>query len=254
MNTPTPQPDDLSPCHPSQEKTFEALMRTHAKQLEAIPDEMRIPAIPASDTEAEETKDYIQKRLGLPITEIPSSKIFLANEILERECIMEGRIGEYEGIVAFLFLYRFGKAIKTIYIVPSDGLDARMIAKAILWGYLSDLPPKYAQSDIVGSDRFYAVKTFDLGKLANKQALEKFKDEYRTLKEVELQNARSSRLSSDLRAKTIETQLDELKIENADLTTRLTDAHNSTYRWNMAAICSAALLPVVVLIMHFCRF
>ena len=129
-----------------------------------------------------------------------------------------------------------------------------MIAKAILWGYLSDLPPKYAQSDIVGSERFYAVKTFDLGKLANKQALEKFKDEYRTAKEVELQNARSSRLSSDLRANASEQQLDELKIENADLTTRLTAAHNSSYRWNMAAILAMASIPIAVLLMHCFKF
>ena len=253
MNTPL-QPDDPSPRHHAPEKNFEALMRSHAKQLENIPSEMRIAPLPPSDAEAEETKDYIRKNLGLSIAETPCSKIFLANEILERACILEGRIGEWEGIVAFLFLYRFQKTIKSIYIVPTDGLDARMIAKAILWGYLSDLPPKYAQSDIVGSERFYAVKTFDLGKLANKQALEKFKDEYRTAKEVELQNARSSRLSSDLRANASEQQLDELKIENADLTTRLTAAHNSSYRWNMAAILAMASIPIAVLLMHCFKF
>ena len=253
MNTPSPHPDDMSSSPPSPEKSFEALMRTHARQLENIPDEMKISPLPPSEEEAEETKEYIRKKLGLPISEIPSSKIFLANEILERACILEGRIGEWEGIVAFLFLYRFGKTIKTIYIVPADGIDARMIAKAILWGYLSDLPPHFAQSDIVGGDRFFQVKTFNLKQLANQQILEKFKSDYQRTFSGEIDQARSARRNSERELTECTRALEQLREESEKTKSKLTLAYNSAFKWNMAAIGSAALIPIVILALHFFR-
>lgn len=252
MNTPL-QPDAPSPRHSSPEKSFEALIRSHSKQLENIPSEMRIAPLPPSDAEAEETKDYIRKNLGLSIAETPCSKIFLANEILERACILEGRIGEWEGIVAFMFLYKFGKILKTIYVVPADNLDARQIAKAIIWGYIDDLPPQFASSDIVSSDRFFQAKTFNLKRLANEQLLEKFKSDYQRVFSTEFAQERSGRRTAEQALAECNSALEQLREEFSETTIKLAAAYDSAYRWNLAAIGSAALLPVVVVLLHFLK-
>jgi len=228
-------------------------MKCHEKQLASIPQEMRILPLPPNEEEAEETKKYIRERLGLSVSETPVSKIFLANEIIERASIMEGRIGEWEGLVAFVLLYRFNKQLKTIYVVPRDGIDAREIAKAILWGYLSDLPPRFASSDIVSSDRFFQVRTFNLSKLGNMQILEKFKRDYQRAFSGELMLERSGRRNAERELTLCVSKLENLQDDLEKTQTKLSGAYDDTYRWNLAAVGSLALLPLFVIIMHCCR-
>ena len=228
-------------------------MKSHAKQIENIPPEMRIAQLPPSDAEAEETKTYIREKLGLPISETPVSKIFLANEIIERSCILEGRIGEWEGLVAFVLLYRFSKQLKTIYVVPVDGVDAREIAKAILWGYLSDLPHRFASSDIVSSDRFFQMKTFDLARLGNMQVLEQYKESYRKSLVAEFLREQSARHQAERLSKESEEKAVQLQ-EDLDLTQgKLEAAHESAFRWNIAAMILAVLIPITAIATHYFR-
>lgn len=251
MNMSPPPPDDRNP---SKKQSFEELIKAHSKQLENIPSEMKIAPLPPSDAEAEETKEYVRQKLGLSVSETPVSKIFLANEILERASILEGRIGEWEGLVAFLFLYRFGKTLKTIFMVPTDGLDARMIAKSILWGYVSDLPPQFAQSEITSSDRFFQVRTFNLSKLGDMQVLEKFKSDFQRAFSGELTQERTARRTAERALSDRKSELEQLREESDQMVIKLRAAYDSAFRWNMAALVLLGLVPVAALASHYFRF
>jgi len=254
MNTPPPDddsPHDRNPNKKSPERTFEALMRSHAKQIENLPPEMRIPAMPPSEGEAEEVKKYVREKMGLKMSECPSSKIFLATEILDRSNILEGRFGEWRGLVAFLFLYRFGKTLKTIFVSPVDGLDVRLIAKAIIWGYIADLPPQYAQSEICSSDRFFDVKTFDAKKIYSNQLLEKYKEECRAAIYGDLTHERVIREMAEKYAAGLKKQIAEQNEEKEALKLKLTDSYETSFRWSIAFAVALILIPIAAIAVDY---
>jgi len=241
-------PDDLPQDGKNPELSFEALMRAANKKLENIPSEMKMPSMPPSESEAEEAKQYIKKHLKLPITESPCTKIFVANEIIDRSNIREGRIGEWEDRSVFLFLYKLGGTLKTIQLTPRDGLDARFLAKAVLWGYIADLPSDLAHSEILGMERFFNVKTINLTKLADLNVLEKFKKEYSASVIQDFERERISRILSENYSIDLKNQIDALQQKLELLQGNLAKALNFTLFWKIVAI----ICLVVAIISIFC--
>lgn len=250
----------LSPDGPEfngpKKKTFEQLIKDLKPQLSQIPEDMRVPALPPTEAAAADVKEYVRKKMGLPVAETVPNWMLIGNESIERSKIREGRIGEIKGTRAFAFLYPYGKAIKTVCIYPKDGICPRMIAKAVMWGQVDEIPSSTAHSELMDVSQFFVMKCFNLKQLMDLPLLEKAMTDYRQKYEEENQSLRS-RLAYAERllaapAPTVEIQppidLEQLKAEAIR-------EQNRAEHWKLFGIIAAgtaiaALIPAVNSILH----
>lgn len=94
--------------------------------------------------------------------------------------LREGRVGLHNNLRVLSFLYRYSnQLLRAVVIYPRDGIDARLLGMAICWGLVADVPASVAQSRILDVKDFFAINAFDLGKIVDVPALERFKAEHR---------------------------------------------------------------------------
>jgi hypothetical protein len=250
MNLEMPDPGDRKPpllTPERKEKDFEELLRELEPQLSKLPDQMRVPALPVSQDAAEEVKDYVREKMGIPVAENVPNWILLGNEAVERAKIQEGRIGELNGIRVFAFLYPYEKEFKTVCIYPRDGIDPRMLAKAVLWGQVGEIPDSVAQSAIYKASDFFFLECLKLVTLIDAPLLKLAKDELREKyeKEANLLNRYINRGQKEIeRLKAVvEEQGSQAEVLNA----RIAKLCKEADRWILVSIlCGSPLVGILL--------
>ncbi|MEI6715792.1 MAG: hypothetical protein WCO60_18720 [Verrucomicrobiota bacterium] len=188
ISNPDDDHNNLHPKTPKQE--FEDLVRSLKPQLNKIPKELRIPPVPPCEQALSEVDDYIKNVMKLPVEGSIPSHILVGNEVVERAKIREGRIGVTNQAHVFAFLYPFGKLAQTVLIYPRDGIDPRMIAKAVFWGRVSEIPRELAQSEIVPVQQFFSIKCLKLSELLDSPLLSAAKSKIRAAANAEIEQLR----------------------------------------------------------------
>ncbi len=236
----------LSPDGPEfngpKKKSFEQLLKDLKPQLSQIPEEMRVPALPPTEAAASDVKEYVRKKMGLPVAETVPNWMLVGNESLERSKIREGRIGEIKGTRAFAFLYPYGKAIKTVCIYPKDGICPRMIAKAVIWGQVDEIPSSIAHSELMDVSQFFVMKCFNLNQLTDLPLLEKAMADYTQKCEEEKLQLRS-RLAYAERVLAIPAPKIEMQpsIELEQLKAEAIREQNRAEEWKLVALLVGAV-------------
>ncbi|MEI6714253.1 MAG: hypothetical protein WCO60_10905 [Verrucomicrobiota bacterium] len=250
----------LSPDGPEfngQKKSFEQLLKDLQPKLDAIPEELRVPALPPNEDAAAEVQEYIREKMNLPVAETVSNWMLIGNESLERSKIREGRIGEVKGTRAFAFLYPYGKLLRSVCIYPKDGIDPRMIAKGVMWGQLSEVPSSIAHSQIMDIADFFRMQSFDLMQLLDAPLLEKAKAEYRQkfeaeIKELQSQLAQSKKVTPAPRPVpeiVPQSDYEELKVEAVQEQNRA--EHWKLFGIIVGAIAAVELIPTAQVLMNW---
>jgi len=211
-------PPDLPPSPESPDDAFKRLLRQLRPQLEKVPQEMRVPPIPPNESAVEEVTTYLREKLKLPVAANVPYKILVAGELVEHAKIREGRLGEWDGLRVFAFFYRYEKQLRCVCIYPRDGVDVRMIAKAVTWGLLDEMPPSLAQSEISDMNRFFAIKCFKASRLYDEAALDKFRLLCQRKADEEVSSARSATDTSEKRVAALEGEMKVLQRRNEILT------------------------------------
>jgi|GEM_PF-2054932 hypothetical protein len=233
-----------------EERSFEALLRKLKPQLDKVPDEMRIPPLPPNEDASEAVKEYVRDKMGLtPATDVPNW-VFIGNESLERSKIREGRIGlTAKGSRVFAFLYPYdGKRFRTVIVYPRDGIDPRMIAKAILWGLVGEIPSAFAQSEIQDVESFFALRCLDRSRLYDQAELERAKAAFldAASREGTALQAKLSRTERELAGtkKAVAESIERERTAKAEVVRQ----HNRAEVWKVAAWGAIALLPLAVVL------
>ena len=226
---------------------FDTLYKSLDKQLDKIPSDQVIPMLPGSDEEAEEIKSFVRDILKLQICDVPPAKVFVGGLILERSDFKAGRIGILNKLPVFAFLYRMENGLRTVCVYPRDGINVRMIAKAIMCGYVSDLPEHVAISDILLRDKFFECCDLDFAKLADAPALglpqRAFWDRHRQIeKRDEAALAAKSRECERL----VE-RVTALEAENKKLNEASVQESNRAEEWKLGAGVSGSLNVIFII-------
>ena len=177
-----PPPDDLNklPQPPRAKRTFEDLVKDVEKK-HPIPDDLKIPVLPPSEEAVKEVVDYL-KSVGLQVVDKVPSSIFIGAEIIDRAKIREGRIGRVRSTCVFAFAYvHADQKLRAIYVVPRDGIRARMVAKGVIWGLIADVRDNIAHSEIVPWEQLFAIETININELMDAPLLEAAKSENRAM-------------------------------------------------------------------------
>ena len=87
-----------------------------------------------------------------------------------------------------------------------------MIAKAIYWGLVDELPLRIASSDIAKMDVFFELKTLELETLLDPHVLRRFQDAFKESVRADLKNEKAAREYAQVRLARSE---NELKLANA---------------------------------------
>lgn len=237
------------------EKTFEELLRDLQPKLDAIPNEMRIPALPPSENSAAEVQNYVRETMGLPVaTDVPNW-VFVGNESIERSKIREGRLGMLDDLYIFAFLYPYEKTLHTVCIYPRDGIDPRMIAKAVLWGQVHEIPNTIAHSHIMDAATFFSLKCVDFKKLVDAQLLEKARSDWQDYFGKESRELERRLSLANLRVKEIETERTVATQEHQKREKELTElwqGYNlSAEIWKLVAWVFGVAFSLVALRLYF---
>ena len=224
------------------EKTLEDLLKEVKHRLDALPQELRIAHRPPTEEASEEVKQYLETELKLPRVKSIANWIFAAHEILERPKIYEGRVGKLNGLNIVALLYPFGKRLKTVCIYPTDGVDPFMVAKAIYWGLVEELPLRIASSDIGKMDVFFELKTLELETLLDPHVLRRFQDSFKESVRADFANEKSAREYAQVRLGRCENELNLANARVEELNASLNKADERASHWQLAAIPGLTLL------------
>lgn len=257
-----PEPDDEKPKKDApkkepaknekepEDRSFEVLLRKLKPQLDKVPEEMRIPPLPPNEDASDAVQEYVRDKMGLtPATDVPNW-VFIGNESLERSKIREGRIGlTAKGSRVFAFLYPYnGQRFQTVIIYPRDGIDPRMIAKAILWGLVGEIPSAYAQSEIQELSSFFGLRCLDCSRLYDEAELERAKAAFLDMatREASALQAQLSRTERELSAtkKAVEREQAIKAATKAEVVRQ----HNRAEAWKVVAWGAIALLPLAAVL------
>lgn len=257
-----PEPDDEKPKKDapkkeppknekeSEDRSFEAMLRKLKPQLDKVPEDLRIPPLPPNEDASEAVKEYVRDKMGLtPATDVPNW-VFVANESLERSKIREGRIGlTAKGSRVFAFLYPYdGKRFRTVIVCPRDGIDPRMIAKAILWGLVGEIPSALAQSEIQDVESFFALRCLDRSRLYDQAELERAKAAFldAVSREEAALRAQLSRTERELAGtkKAVAESIEREQVTKAEVVRQ----HNRAEGWKVVAWAAIALLPLAAVL------
>ena len=253
--TPDPEmPERKGPSKKSN-RSFDDLLKELKPQLEKLPDDQQIPASPPDAMILAAVEDFVRES-GMTVPASCPSSIALAGEFLGRGQLREGRVGLHGNFRVVSFLYRFAdKSLRAVVIYPRDGIDARLLGMAIMWGLVADVPETVAQSKILDVRDFFQINAFDLSKLINMTALEQYESDCRN--RIENQSRESSRLAQD-RIAGLETSLrgyeDRARAAEQDKIALGADAvrdHNRAETWRLIA--AVALIACIVLTLLLIR-
>lgn len=184
MSLPLPPPD-ISPKKQNEQEKLERLIGD-LRLKHPIPPEAKVPQTPATTAEVEEVKKYLTE-VKIPTSSVPLDRIFVGGEILEFSRIQEGRVGYYRdtGVAAFRYHYS-DKLLKTVILIPRDGIKARPLAKGIIWRQTNEIPIEVAHSEIVEIEEFFKIKALDEDALTDTPLLDRFKREFegKTIRQI----------------------------------------------------------------------
>lgn len=234
--------------------TFFLTLRPDIEKLPA----QQIPAQPPDPMVLESVEEFVTSH-GMTVPDSCPSTIAVAGEFLDRSGLREGRVGLHGNVRVLSFLYRFSdKLLRAVVIYPRDGVDARFLGMAICWGLVANVPESIAQSRILEVKEFFAINAFDMTKIVDVPALERFKADH------------SKQVAGDWQTfkRQTEGRTTDLERERAGLAAtcqRLGDdlndqrrktahQHNRAEAWKVAALSSLCLIPAIVVILRLLGF
>lgn len=251
--TPDPQMPERKISSAKPNRSFDDLIKEIQPLLNTMPTDQHIPLLPPSPMILASVEDFVRSA-GMVIPDSCPSGIAVAGELLVRGQLREGRVGLHGKFRVACFLYRYSdKSLRSVVIIPRDGIDARMLGMAILWGLVADVPETVAQSKVMAVRDFFEINAFDLSKLINTTALEQY--EYDCRNRIENQSRESSRLAQE-RIAGLETALrgfeDRARAAEQDKITLGADAvrdHNRAETWRLIAAVSLVACVVLTLVL-----
>lgn len=234
-------------------RSFEDILKEIQPQLNTTPPAQQIPALPPDEMTLASVEEFVRES-GMSVPESCPSRIALAGEFLDRCQLREGRVGLHGNfrVVSFLIQYS-DKTLRSVVIFPRDGIDARLLGMAIVWGLVADVPEAVAQSKVLGVRDFFAINAFDLSKLIDTTALEHYESDCRV--QIENQYRESSRLAQD-RIAGLEAALrgceDRARAAEQDKIALGAEAvrdHNRAENWRLSAAVAVVACVVLVLLL-----
>lgn len=259
MMTIAPAPDDLpqrpkGPQKPKPPRTFEEVLKELRPDIEKLPAE-KIPPQPPDPMVLESVEEFVASH-GMTVPDSCPSTIAVAGEFLDRSGLREGRVDLHGNVRVLSFLYRFSdKLLRAVVLYPRDGVDARFLGMAICWGLVANVPPSIAQSRILEVKDFFAINAFDMTKIVDVTALERFKadhskqvaGDWQTFKrQTEGRTTDLERERAGLAA-TCQKLGEELNTQRR----RAVAQHNRAEAWKVAALSAVCLIPIALIILRF---
>lgn len=250
-----PEPDMPERNNPSKKpgRSFDDLLKELKPKLEKLPDDQQIPAFPPDPMILAAVEDFVRAS-GMVVASSCPSSIALAGEFLAHNQLREGRVGLHGNFRVVSFLYRYSdKLLRSVVIIPRDGIDARLLGMAIIWGLVADVPETVAQSKVLDVKDFFQINAFDLSKLINTTALEQYESDCRL--RIESQSRESFRSAQD-RIAGLETALrvfeDRARAAEQDKIALGADAvrdHNRAETWRLIAAVALVTCAVLTLVL-----
>ncbi len=242
------------PQKPKAGRSFDDLLKELKPQLDKLPPEQKIPALPPDKLALESVQEFVTAN-GMVVPDSCPPTIAVAGEFLDRSQLREGRVGMLDKIRVVSFLYRYAdKSLRAVVIFPREGVDARSLGKAIFWGQVADVPETVAQSRIMEVKDFFAINSFDLSKIIDVPALERFKSDCQKTADAEVKTAQERSLSAQKRISTLEAEKEELELQNKKLALKNEEArkaeidhHNRAEAWKLSAVVASAVVFLTVL-------
>lgn len=255
IDSPVPQPENVSK---DPDRVFETLYRSLRTNIARIPPENQIPPAPHSGDDEAEVKSFVQTTLGLPVVDVPAERVFLGGEILNRSNFREARIGIWEGLPVFVLLYRMEKNLRTVVVWPRDGINVRLLAKAIVWGYATDFPSTIGESDIASTDRFFGCRKLDFTRLSatpvsDAERLELLRERDNSISSLRAGRDRLAGVATH-QEKRLQGQIDELLGEAETIRVLAVDEANRAEFWRLLSACSVVSIPLCVLLLRWLGF
>jgi len=236
------------------ELTYEQLIKQLQPELEKHPEGQKIPPIPLDAEILGVVTEYVES-IGLTVASSCPSKIAIGGIFFDHSGLKEGRVGMYNNLRTVSFLYFWAdKTLRTIVITPRDGIDARLLGMAIMWGLLANVPDSIVAAKPGTTADFFAINSYDLSTLIDIPAIELFKKGYRQECDKELQQAELNLRRCKQETETLRINLEKLadKIQGHPL--ELEKAHDRTFWWQLTAMIAITLIPVTAAICHYLRF
>jgi len=238
---------EMPPVSPksSVKRDFEEEMSRLKTQLAKLPPEQKLPDLPLQEEALEEVTDYI-KDLGLKVPSMPPTVVGIGGEFVDPAKLKEGRAGMHREQHVVAFLYRYpDKILRTLVVYPSDGIDIRTLALAIITGRVADVPDTFVQTEVVSSQEFFRICAYDVSKLIDLGALELFQQAFKRQihQEMDTKQQELGRLTRSV-AKLMEDR-EHLVSELAIVKESETRYYNSSHRWRLV---SAILVALTVLL------
>jgi hypothetical protein len=222
------------------------LLTDLTKQLNDNPIEQQVPLSPPSRDEYEAVCSKA-KSLGIEVLDTPAESLVLGGEIVRRSTLLIGRVGLSKDRRVLSVLFRATKKTRAYIFYPSPKLDALELGKMIFWGIAACVPEALVQSRIVEIPEFLRVNTCDLESLIG------MSDEQRAV-ESALRATHKTQADEAMQLRRCESSRDSLldKLDQVNdellLQKRSLEAEsNRAFYWQMAALCSVALLLIAVL-------
>jgi hypothetical protein len=236
------------------DKAFAALYDSLRADIERTPHDNQIPPAPLSADDEAEVKEFVEAALGLRVADVPSERIFLGGEILCRSNFREGRIGIWEGLPVFVLLYRMERVLRTVVVWPRDGINVRLLAKAIVWGYAADFPPSIGETDFAHMDRFFRCRKLDFSRLsaapiAEAERLELLKGNDDLIYSLRADRDRIAGLAAHQEER-LQGRIDELLGETESFRDSAVSEANRAEFWRLLTACSVVAVPIAVWLMR----
>lgn len=237
-------------------RSFDELLKDIRPSLDKLPVGQAIPPVPPDHLALKAIQEFVQRSGMVSVDTCPPS-IALAGEFLDRSLLREGRVGLYQNVRVLSFLVRYtDKRLRAVVLSPRDGVDARLLGMAIFWGVVADVPETVAQSQILETYTFFEINSFDLSKVIDVPALNRFKLQYR--QEME-ENAKASRRSAEVSIAALEAErvqlLEKCNSMDNELHARRNEEiaqHNRAEHWKFLTACAGFLGFVIALVLrHF---
>ncbi len=254
-----PAPDDLpprpkGPQKPKPPRTFEEVLKELRPDLQKLPAE-KIPAQPPDPMVLESVEEFVTSH-GMTVPDSCPSTIAVAGEFLDRSGLREGRVGLHGNVRVLSFLYRFSdKLLRAVVIYPRDGVEARLLGMAICWGLVANVPTSIAQSRILETKDFFAINAFDMTKIVDVPALERFKADHSKQVAGEWQSrqrqAESHAADLERERARLASAYQRLGDDLAAQQRRAVAQHNRAEAWKVAALSSLCLIPIALVILRF---
>lgn len=229
------------------ERNFEQLLQALRPQLEKLPEEQRLLPLPPSEEVLTEVQEYV-KSLGLSVPPMPPPMIGLGGEFLDPLGLKEGRVGLLREVRVLAFLRRYSdKSLRTVVIHVRDGVDARKLGLAIIWGQVADVPEHIAQTEIRPVADFFNICACDLHRLIEISALERFQLDYQRQQEAEMAMIRQGQTIAEKQATALRATQHELKQQREEQHRLMIRESNRAEVWKVVAFVAVVVAGIALL-------